>query len=105
MIIQGIIHDPDILILDEPEAGLNVENREKIIKYLKSLTLKGKTVFFSSHLLNEIKDYIDEFTMVMNGTQYYTGSLKQFNIKNTYFIECNKPNLLSQYLTTRQVSN
>ena len=46
MIIQGIIHDSDILILDEPETGLDVENRKKIIKYLKFLSLKRKTVFF-----------------------------------------------------------
>ncbi|WP_253301230.1 hypothetical protein [Spiroplasma endosymbiont of Phyllotreta cruciferae] len=46
MIIQGIIHDPDILILDEPEAGLDINNRKKIIFYLKQLTLRGKTVFF-----------------------------------------------------------
>ncbi|WP_368486569.1 ABC transporter ATP-binding protein [Spiroplasma sp. DGKH1] len=105
MIIQGIIHDPEILILDEPEAGLDVENREKIIKYLKALTLRGKTVFFSSHLLNEIKDYIDEFTMVMNGQQYYTGNFKQFNLSNTYFIECKRPDLISRFLTINRAAN
>ncbi|AXF96333.1 ABC transporter ATP-binding protein [Spiroplasma phoeniceum] len=105
MIIQGIIHDPEILILDEPEAGLDINNRKKIIFYLKQLTLRGKTVFFSSHLLDEIKDYIDEFTMVMNGTQIYTGQLAAFNIKNSYYLVTNNPQAMIRYFNSNRVLN
>lgn len=105
MIIQGIIHDPEILILDEPEAGLDINNRKKIIFYLKQLTLRGKTVFFSSHLLDEIKDYIDEFTMVMNGTQIYTGKIAAFNIKNSYYLVTNNPQEMIRYFNSNRVPN
>ncbi|AHF58024.1 ABC transporter ATP-binding protein [Spiroplasma eriocheiris] len=97
MIIQGIIHDPDIIILDEPESGLDIDNRKKIIQYLKRLTLQGKTVFFSSHLLDEIKNYIDEFTMIMMGKQYYTGSIKKFNLQNTYALTSNNQLAIQKY--------
>lgn len=105
MIIQGIIHDPEILILDEPEAGLDINNRKKIIFYLKQLTLRGKTVFFSSHLLDEIKEYIDEFTMVMNGTQIYSGQLAAFNIKNSYYFVTNNPQAMMRYFNSNRVPN
>lgn len=105
MIIQGIIHDPEILILDEPEAGLDINNRKKIIFYLKQLTLRGKTVFFSSHLLDEIKEYIDEFTMVMNGTQIYSGQLAAFNIKNSYYLVTNNPQAMMRYFNSNRVPN
>lgn len=105
MIIQGIIHDPDILILDEPEAGLDIENREKIIKYLKNLTLLGKTVFFSSHLLNEIKEYIDEFTLIINGRQFYTGEIKKFQINNTYYLKSENNLLIQNFLTKNKIKN
>lgn len=105
MIIQGIIHSPELLILDEPESGLDINNRKKIIFYLKQLTLIGKTVFFSSHLLDEIKNYIDEFTMIINGEQIYTGKLEYFNIKNSYFIITNNPKEMIYYFNLNKIPN
>ncbi|WP_330217073.1 ATP-binding cassette domain-containing protein [Spiroplasma eriocheiris] len=105
MIIQGIIHNPDILILDEPEAGLDIANRKKVIKYLKFLTLKGKTVFFSSHLLDEIKDYIDEYTLVINGRQIQTGTLDHLEINNTYYIVVDNNEKFVQFFTANNVKN
>lgn len=96
MIIQGLLHNPDILILDEPEAGLDVTNRRIIMEYLKSLTEKNKTVFLSSHLLNEIKYYLDEFTLVLNGRQVYSGDITPFKIQQSYFLMSNNDKMMIQ---------
>ncbi|WP_338981651.1 hypothetical protein [Spiroplasma endosymbiont of Eupeodes luniger] len=89
MIIQGLLHEPDIVILDEPEVGLDVTNRRIIMEYLKFLTKQNKTIFLSSHLLNEIKYYLDEFTLVLNGKQFYSGSIKPFVVEHSYFLMSN----------------
>ncbi|WP_338967235.1 ABC transporter ATP-binding protein [Spiroplasma endosymbiont of Lonchoptera lutea] len=86
MIIQGLLHDPDIVILDEPEAGLDITNRRIIMEYLKFLASQKKTIFLSSHLLNEVKYYLDEFTLVLNGKQFYSGSIAPFGVDSSYFL-------------------
>jgi len=50
-IIQAILHDPEIIILDEPQTGLDPLARIEIRKYIKKLSALGKTIFVASHML------------------------------------------------------
>jgi len=51
---QALIHDPDLLILDEPFTGLDISGRREIIDRLLELHRQGKTIFFSSHILEDV---------------------------------------------------
>ncbi len=55
-IIQAILHNPSLLILDEPLEGLDPESRYKVKQIFKDLSKNGTTVFFSSHILSDVQD-------------------------------------------------
>ncbi|MFX1313591.1 MAG: ABC transporter ATP-binding protein [Promethearchaeota archaeon] len=67
-IIQAIIHDPEIVILDEPQTGLDPIARIEIRKYLRELQNQGKTIFVASHLLHEISEVCDKIALINNGS-------------------------------------
>lgn len=52
-LMAGILHDPDILFLDEPTVGIDVQSRMKIIDFLKAYNASGKTIFYTSHHMRE----------------------------------------------------
>ncbi len=65
--IGAIIHEPELIILDEPQTGLDPESRMKIRKYLKSLQSEGKSILISSHLLSEIREICDKIVIINQG--------------------------------------
>lgn len=65
--LVAIIHDPDLLILDEPQTGLDPDARVKIRKYLKTLKSKKKTILVSSHLLTELAEICDKIALIHKG--------------------------------------
>lgn len=65
--IQAIIHDPEFIVLDEPQMGLDPKARIKIREYLKSLKEQNKTIFISSHMLHEISEICDKIALINNG--------------------------------------
>lgn len=65
---QSLIHEPEILILDEPTANLDPAGRLSIIRKLKELSIMNKTtVFISSHVLGELEKLVTEVTMINHG--------------------------------------
>jgi ABC-2 type transport system ATP-binding protein len=66
-IIQAILHDPDIIILDEPQTGLDPLARIEIRKYLRELQSLGKTIFVASHMLYEISEVCDKIALINLG--------------------------------------
>ena len=66
-IIQAILHDPDIIILDEPQTGLDPLARIEIRKYLRKLQSLGKTIFVASHMLYEISEVCDKIALINYG--------------------------------------
>jgi len=66
-IIQAIIHDPDIIILDEPQTGLDPLARIEIRKYIRELQSLGKTIFVASHMLYEISEVCDKIALINYG--------------------------------------
>ena len=63
----AIIHDPELIILDEPQTGLDPNARIKIREYLKSLQNEGKTILLSSHLLTELREVCDKIALINRG--------------------------------------
>ncbi|MFX1470433.1 MAG: ABC transporter ATP-binding protein [Promethearchaeota archaeon] len=66
-IISAIVHDPDIVVLDEPQTGLDPTARKEVRDFIMNLKKSGKTVFLSSHLLYEISEVADRIAIIHHG--------------------------------------
>ncbi|UUD35572.1 ABC transporter ATP-binding protein [Mycoplasmopsis caviae] len=75
ILVQTLIHNPDILILDEPAANLDPKVRIELYTSLGKLHKQGKTIFVSSHILSELEQYIDSLTVLDKGKVLYSGGL------------------------------
>jgi ABC-2 type transport system ATP-binding protein len=64
---QAVLHDPPLLILDEPMSGLDPIGRKEVRDLILELRRRGKTIFFSTHILNDVETICDEVGMVMRG--------------------------------------
>ncbi|HYA87067.1 MAG TPA: ABC transporter ATP-binding protein [Nitrospirota bacterium] len=64
----ALIHDPKLLILDEPMSGLDPMGRKKVFDLILQLKEEGKTVFFSSHILHDIERLCDRAAILINGS-------------------------------------
>ncbi|MDA0813019.1 MAG: ABC transporter ATP-binding protein [Verrucomicrobia bacterium] len=72
---RALVHDPDLLLLDEPASGLDPRARIELMEILQELRALGKTVFISSHILSELATLCDSVTIVDRGEVRYTGSM------------------------------
>ncbi len=75
---RAIVNDPDILVLDEPTSGIDPESRLVIRKLMKNFIKNGKTVFFSSHDLEEVQKISLSSSLLKNGKIIFKGSLEEF---------------------------
>ncbi|MGV9199045.1 MAG: ABC transporter ATP-binding protein [Promethearchaeia archaeon] len=66
-IIQALLVDPQILILDEPQTGLDPNARIEIRKIIRKLKNQGKTIFVASHMLHEISEVCDKIALLNHG--------------------------------------
>ncbi|MBI3582741.1 MAG: ABC transporter ATP-binding protein [Nitrospinae bacterium] len=72
---QSLINDPDLLILDEPTSGLDPVGRRKVADLLLDLKKKGKTIFFSSHILHDVETICDRAGIIVEGELRFSGKL------------------------------
>jgi ABC-2 type transport system ATP-binding protein len=72
-----IIHEPKILILDEPFKGLDPINRQLFIEMFKQLQDKGSTIMYSTHAIDEAQKMADRLTIIKDGKREVYGSIKQ----------------------------
>jgi len=80
--IVTIIHDPELVILDEPFAGLDPVNTELLKGMFVDLRNQGKAVILSTHRMNEVEELCDRILMVNNGRAVLYGNLTE--IKSSY---------------------
>jgi ABC-2 type transport system ATP-binding protein len=64
---QALIHDPEVLILDEPMSGLDPVGRAQVKEIILDLKTKGKCVFFSTHITSDVETVCDRVGIIMNG--------------------------------------
>lgn len=77
-----LIHNPDLIILDEPFSGLDPINAEIIRSVIMELVDKGKYIILSSHQMNIIEEFCSEILIINEGKTIINDTLK--NIKNSY---------------------
>ncbi len=75
-IAMALLHDPDLVIFDEPMSGLDPLGRDLIAKIFMELQSKGKTIFFSTHIIPDIEALCDNVGIVVNGEIKYTGTVQ-----------------------------
>ena len=75
-IAKALVHDPDILILDEPTAGVDVELRHELWNYLRELHNKGKTILLTTHYIEEAELLCDNVSIIDEGKILKQGSPK-----------------------------
>jgi len=78
LLAQALIHNPKILIMDEPAANLDPTARIDFFETLKKLQHQGKSIFISSHILNEVDKYATHATILDGGKIVFTSSLDEY---------------------------
>ncbi|WP_379970770.1 ATP-binding cassette domain-containing protein [Ectobacillus sp. sgz5001026] len=66
-IVQGLLHEPKLIILDEPTGGLDPLMQQKFFDLLKGENKKGTTILFSSHILSEVQKLCDRVAIIKEG--------------------------------------
>ena len=100
----AVIHNPDLIVLDEPFSGLDPVNTEILKKAINDLVKKGKYIIMSAHEMYTIEEFCTDILILNKGNTVLQGNLKE--IKNTYpanrvIIETNKD--ISNYLDKLEI--
>jgi ABC-2 type transport system ATP-binding protein len=72
-----LIHDPKVLILDEPASGLDPRARIEIRELLRELKRMGKTIMISSHILSELEEICDRIGIIEHGRLVFGGTMEE----------------------------
>ena len=86
-----IAHDPSLIVLDEPFAGLDPVNRMLLKNIILELKKQGKTVILSTHMMNEVEEMCDRVLMINRGKVVLYGKLSDIKWRfrnNSVFIQC-----------------
>ena len=74
---KALVHNPEIIILDEPTAGVDVELRKDLWKYLRDLHKSGKTILLTTHYIEEAEFLCEKVSIIDNGIVLKEGSPKK----------------------------
>jgi ABC-2 type transport system ATP-binding protein len=97
---QAMLHDPDLLILDEPTASLDPVGRKEFRDILLELKRRGKTIFISSHILSELETVCDRVAILEKGELKRVGSLQELSTgKSTRVVLRNVPGAVLEALS------
>lgn len=91
--VSALVHEPKILILDEPLSGLDPVGRKEFKDVLRELKGEGKTLFFSSHIVSDIEEVCNKVVVLENGKLMYEGlidTLIDVNANPQYEIKLGK---------------
>ena len=84
-----LVHDPKLLLLDEPASGLDPRARIELMEILVELKNLGKTIFISSHILSELAELCDSCTILDRGQVKYSGSMNGLldqDLENSHYV-------------------
>ena len=84
LIAKAMVHDPEILVLDEPTAGVDVELRQTLWENIKSLKTQGKTIIITTHYLHEAENLCDEIAIINKGKLLIVDKTKNIKSKMSF---------------------
>ena len=76
-IAVSLVHDPDIVIFDEPTNGLDILTARVVTDYLRELASIGKLVIISTHIMSEVEKLCDQIGVIIDGKMIMEGTLKE----------------------------
>lgn len=80
-IARTLVHDPAVMIFDEPTLGLDVMTARSIVKFVRACRERGKTVIYSTHVMSEVEKLCDTIGIIHNGRLVAEGSLDQLRAR------------------------
>lgn len=113
MVAKAMVHSPQVLILDEPTAGVDVELRKRLWNYVRKLNSNGTTIILTTHYLEEAEELCDNIAIINKGKVVACNTKEQLldsiQIKEIY-VEVKKmftkvPVELKKYLVTKNNNN
>ena len=86
LVAKAMVHQPPILILDEPTAGVDVDLRRKLLESVRTLNKQGVTIIYTTHYLKEASDICDRIAIINKGKLVALNSTKEL-LKNNSDLE------------------
>ena len=86
-IVLALMHNPEIIIMDEPTSGLDPLMQEEFYKIINEEKEAGKTIFYSTHILNEVKRICDRIAIIKDGKIIKIDNIENFNNSNLVKVE------------------
>jgi sodium transport system ATP-binding protein len=77
-IARAVVHNPEVVILDEPTTGLDIMATQTVIDFIRSLKVQQIPVIFSTHHLDEVEQLCDTVTVIDEGRTKYNGDIASF---------------------------
>jgi ABC-2 type transport system ATP-binding protein len=77
-IAQALVHDPNVVFLDEPMSGLDPVGRKDVRDLILRLRAEGKTIFMNTHILSDVEMLCDRVAIIANGRIRYQGAIDEF---------------------------
>lgn len=78
MLARALVHDPEVVILDEPTSGVDVELRHDLWRYMEELNQAGKTIILTSHYLEEVERLARRIAIINKGKVVADGDKSEF---------------------------
>lgn len=100
MIMGALIHDPWVWILDEPLTGLDPQSAFELKKMMREHAQKGKTVFFSTHVLEVAEKLCDEICIIKKGEMLYQGTMD--DLKSTHKSQASLENIFLELTDNKE---
>lgn len=101
--VTALLHNPHLIVLDEPLSGLDPLGRKEIKDALLLLHREGKTIFFSSHIVSDVEEICSQVVVLQKGKMLYQGSIDKLiedNLSDEFTLICSSstlPEIFLQY--------
>jgi ABC-2 type transport system ATP-binding protein len=104
-IVQGLLHRPKLLFLDEPTAGLDPLMQRKFFQLIREENLRGVTVFFSSHILGEVQRMCNRVAIIKEGSVIEVADIRTLQRNNYKKVQVVAESLEDNYFDIPGVTN
>ena len=81
-IARTLVHDPAVMIFDEPTLGLDVMTARAIVRFVRDCRARGKTVIYSTHVMSEVEKLCDVIGIIHNGKLLAEGTLADLRARH-----------------------